>query len=132
LNSQTTNKKYKHLKVNALTTNTGASEKKLNGFLVHHVFFWLKEPDNNIVRAQFEQAIGKLLKVETIEYYHFGVPASTFQRDVIDHSYTYSYMLFFKSKADQDIYQSHQLHLTFVDENKHLWEKVFVYDSVDI
>jgi len=118
--------------VNALITNTGASEKKLNGFLVHHVFFWLKEPDNNIVRAQFEQAIGKLLKVETIEYYLVGVPASTLQRDVIDHSYTYSYMLFFKSKADQDIYQSHRLHLTFVDENKHLWEKVIVYDSVDI
>lgn len=105
---------------------------QLKGTLVHHVFFWLKEPKNPEVRRQFEKAIDALLKVETIKLSHVGVPASTEERDVVDHTYTYSVMTFFDSQEGQDIYQVHPIHLKFIEENSHLWNKVVVYDSVDL
>jgi hypothetical protein len=105
---------------------------KFNGALVHHVFFWLKDPDNPVVRKQFEKAVEELLRIETIKLSHTGVPASTEQRDVVDHTYTYSVMTFFDSREGQDIYQVHPLHIKFVEENSHLWSKVIVYDSIDI
>ncbi len=108
-----------------------AGEVKIEGALVHHVYFWLKEPDNKSHRQQFEEAIEKLLKVETIKLSHFGVPARTEKRDVVENSYTYSYMVMFDSISDQDKYQVHPVHLNFVEKNAHLWDKVIVYDSVD-
>jgi hypothetical protein len=114
-----------------MAKNASAGEKKLKGVLVHHVYFWLKEPENKAHRQQFENAIEKLLQVETIKLSHFGVPAATEKRSVVDHSYTYSYMVIFDSIKDQDIYQDHPVHHEFVEKNSHLWEKVLVYDSVD-
>lgn len=114
-----------------LPLKASPKQEKLKGMLVHHVYFWLKEPNNLKAREQFEKAIDELLKIETIVLAHLGVPASTELREVVDHSYTYSYLVFFKSKEDQDSYQVDPLHQKFVDENKHLWEKVIVYDSVD-
>ncbi len=99
--------------------------------LVHHVYFWLHEPTSPDARTQMEQALEELSTIETIRYAHLGVPAGTESRDVVDHSYTYSLMLFFDSKEDQDSYQVDPLHLKFVEENQHLWQKVIVYDSLN-
>ncbi len=62
---------------------------------------------------------------------HIGIPAATEERGVVDNSYTYSYMVMFDSLDDQNIYQKHPVHLKFIEENSHLWNKVVVYDSVD-
>lgn len=97
---------------------------------VHHVFFWLKDPDNAESRAQFEKGLKALVTVPQIKSYHIGLPVES-PREVVDDSFTYSYMVFFKSKADQDTYQTHPIHLKFVDDCKHLWEKVIVYDAMD-
>ena len=72
----------------------------------------------------------KLTKVKTIKMFHIGKPAST-NRDVIDTSYSISWMLVFENKEDQDSYQVDPIHLKFVEECKDLWQKVVVYDSVD-
>ncbi|MFO8000123.1 MAG: Dabb family protein [Marinilabilia sp.] len=111
-----------------------ASEKNktISDVLIHHVFFWLKNPESKADRKQFEEAIRKLTTIEQIRESHFGVPAPTEERDVVDHSYTYSLMLIFNNKEDQDKYQVHPDHKEFVDKNEHLWEKVAVYDSVDV
>jgi len=37
----------------------------------------------------------------------------------------------FANKEDQDSYQVDPVHLKFVDECKHLWKKVTVFDSVE-
>jgi hypothetical protein len=95
----------------------------------HHVFFWLHEPDNAQVRAQFEKAVEELLTIPEIKAYHVGTPAPVEERPVIDGSYTYSYLVFFEDIKGHDIYQVHPLHLKFIEENKHLWSKVQVYDS---
>ena len=75
---------------------------KITGTLVHHVFFWLKEPKNSIVRRQFEKALNDLRGIGTIKFSHIGVPAGTESRDVVDHSYTYSMITFFDSHEGQD------------------------------
>ena len=113
----------------AQTANAG--EVKMTGALIHHVFFWLKEPKNEAHKKQLVKALNDLLKVETIRISHIGFPAGTESRDVVDHSYSVSYMVIFDDQAGQDAYQVHPLHLKFVEENSHLWNKVVVYDSVD-
>ncbi len=40
-------------------------------------------------------------------------------------------MAFFKNKEDQDIYQTHPIHLKFIEDCQHLWQKVVVYDAMD-
>lgn len=113
------------------TKKAEANGIKLTGTLVHHVFFWLKEPNNTAVRKQFEKALDDLLKVGSIKFSHVGKPAGTESRDVVDHSYTYSLIAFFDSQAGQDAYQVDPIHVKFVEENNHLWNKVVVYDSID-
>jgi hypothetical protein len=115
-----------------LSKQADAGENKITGALVHHVFFWLNEPENKVHQKQLIDALNQLIKVETIKMSHIGVPASTEERDVVDHSYSISYIAFFDSQKDQDIYQQHPIHLKFVEENLHLWKKVVVYDSTDL
>ena len=115
-----------------LTKKAAAGEIKLKSALVHHVFFWLKEPDNKAHLKQLLDALEKLLEVETIRLSHIGLPAGTENRDVVDHSYSVSYMVMFDSQSDQDAYQVDPIHLKFVEENQHLWNKVIVYDSTDL
>ena len=102
----------------------------LEGKFIHHVFFWLKKPVTEEVRVKFEEALEKLVTIETIVDVHIGRPAAT-NRPVIDSSYTYSLLLTFHNSKDQDIYQTHPVHLSFIEECGDLWEKVTVYDSVN-
>ena len=114
-----------------LSKNAAAGEVKITGALIHHVFFWLKEPKNEANKKLLVKAITDLVNVETIKMSHIGFPAGTESRDVVDHSYSVSYMTMFDDQKGQDAYQVHPLHLKFVAENSHLWSKVVVYDSVD-
>ncbi len=97
---------------------------------IHHVYFWLKNPSSEEDRSKLLDGLEKLSKVKTIKMFHIGKPADT-NRDVIERSYSVSWMLIFENKEDQDSYQVDPIHLKFVDECKHLWSKVVVYDSVD-
>lgn len=114
-----------------LSKKSMAGEVKLTGALIHHVFFWLKEPNNAVHKKQLVSALNELLKVKTIKMSHIGFPAGTESRDVVDHSYSVSYMVMFDNQAGQDAYQVDPIHTKFVEENSHLWSKVVVYDSLD-
>ena len=98
---------------------------------IHHVYFWLKDAQSKEDLEKLLQGLEKLSKVRTIQMFHIGKPADT-NRDVIDRSYSVSWMLLFKNKADQDSYQVDPIHLKFVEECSSLWSKVVVYDSVDV
>jgi plasmid stabilization system protein ParE len=113
----------------AATNIADASESPIKNTFVHHVFFWLKEPNNAEARKQFEQGLQNLIKVPLIQTSHIGRPVES-PRDVVDDSFTYSYMAFFKNKEDQNIYQTHPIHLKFIEDCQHLWEKVVVYDAM--
>jgi hypothetical protein len=108
---------------------SNASEAPLKNTFVHHVFFWLKEPENLESRKQFEQGLNKLIHVPHIQSSHIGTPVES-TREVVDDSFTYSYMAFFKSKEDQNTYQTHPIHLQFIEDCQHLWNKVIVYDAM--
>ncbi|MEM6843267.1 MAG: Dabb family protein [Bacteroidota bacterium] len=95
---------------------------------VHNVFFWLKNPSDAKDAKTLETGIRTLFEVPTIRDSHLGKPAPT-DRSVIDNTYSYHLMLAFNSLEDQSTYQSHPIHLRFVDDCAHLWEKVQVYDS---
>lgn len=100
--------------------------KPAKSMIVHQVFFWLKN-SNNDLQAVMEgcKSIGKLKSADS---YQVGVPASTTKREVIDDSYHIALTVNFKSIADHDIYQEDPIHLDFIAEHKDKWEKVRIYD----
>lgn len=100
--------------------------------LVHHVFFWLKNPDSKEDLAKLLAGLRTLAKIESVRGVHFGVPASTEKRDVVDNSYSASEILFFDDTAGQKIYQDHPIHKKFVEDCSGLWDKVVVYDAIAV
>ena len=107
-----------------------AKEVLMKNIFVHHVFFWLKEPKNSDACNEFLKGLRALLQVQQIQSYHIGAPVQS-SREVVDDSFTYSYMAFFKNMEDQAIYQTHPIHLKFIEDCQHLWEKIIVYDAMD-
>lgn len=110
--------------------SAGAAEASGGPTLIHHVFFWLKNAGSKADRDQLIAGLNTLRAVEVIQQLHIGVPASTEKRDVVDNSYDVSELMVFNSVADQKAYQDHPLHLKFIKDCGHLWEKVVVYDSI--
>lgn len=103
---------------------------KMKNVFYHHVFFWLENPASTEDRNKLIEGLTKLSAVKTIQHFHIGKPAIT-NRDVIDSSYSVSWLLEFANDADQANYQTDPIHLKFVADCKHLWKKVVVYDTVD-
>lgn len=99
--------------------------------LVHHVFFWLKNPSSTADRDKLLKGVKSLSKIETIRMLHVGVPASTEKRDVVDNSYHVSELMFFDNVEDQKIYQDHPIHQKFIADHSQLWDKVVVYDTME-
>ena len=114
----------------ATGTERNSSKTRIKNVFVHHVLFWLKEPENQVACTQFEKGLNDLVAVPLIKSSHIGKPVNS-QREVVDGSFTYSLITFFDSKEDENSYQTHPIHLKFVEECQHLWEKVMVYDAMD-
>ena len=111
-------------------TNAGAAAVSNFPKLVHHVFFWLKNPESKEDLAKLLAGLRTLAQIETVRGTHFGVPASTEKRDVVDNSYSASEILMFDDTAGQKVYQDHPIHQKFVADCSHLWERVVVYDAI--
>jgi hypothetical protein len=99
--------------------------------VIHHVFFWLKNPGSKEDLEKLLTGLRTLKGIETVRDIRIGVPASTEKRDVVDNSYSASELLFFDDLAGQKTYQDHPIHQQFIKDCAHLWEKVVVYDAVD-
>jgi hypothetical protein len=108
-----------------------AAKAPANNIFVHHVYFWLKNQDSKEDKAKLLEGLKALSGVKTVKMFHIGQPADT-NRDVIDRSYAVSWLLMFENKAAQESYQVDPIHLNFVKNYSHLWQKVIVYDSVDV
>jgi hypothetical protein len=96
---------------------------------VHHVFFYTPATATDADRAKLLEGLQKMLAIPSIKLAHIGTPAAT-DRPVIDRGYTYSWLCFFESAADELSYQHHPLHDAFREECAQYWEKVVIYDSV--
>lgn len=100
--------------------------------LAHHVYFWLNNPESQDDIAQLLRGVKTLTGIETIKGFHISKPAATEDRNVIDASYSVSWLAFFDNEADEQVYQVHPTHLKFIEDCGHLWSRVVVYDSVQI
>ncbi len=96
---------------------------------VHHVYFWLQNPESTEDSDKLVEGLRSLAPIQTIASFHIGKPAGT-SRGVIDTSYSLSWLILFNSAEDQEQYQTDPVHLKFVENCKHLWSKVVVYDSI--
>lgn len=113
----------------ALLNSCSTPKTDHNNMFVHHVFFWLHDPQNEEVRKAFQEGLEKLVTIETIKFKHLGIPADT-DRPIIDTSYAYSLLVAFDDKAGHDIYQEHPVHKEFIANCEQYWSKVQIYDSV--
>lgn len=102
---------------------------QLQSTFIHHVFFWLKENNENN-RSELIEGLKKLSSAEIIKQFHIGVPANT-NRDVVENTYNVSWMILFDNARDQDSYQVDPIHLNFVKECSHLWKQVTVFDTIN-
>ncbi len=105
--------------------------KGMKKVFVHQVYFWLKIPGSTADRDKLVEGLKTLTKIKHIKSWHIGIPAGT-SRDVIDGSFSISWLNTLKDRTAQDAYQIDPIHLAFVENYKHLWNKVVVYDSVDV
>jgi hypothetical protein len=100
--------------------------------IVHHVFFWLKNPTSTEDRDKLVAGLKTLAGIPLIKELYVGVLANTEKRDVVDASWQVSELMFFEDLSAQANYQQHPLHLAFVKNCSPLWEKVVVYDAMNL
>ncbi|MGM9508851.1 Dabb family protein [Larkinella sp. GY13] len=114
----------------AFTVSKAAPVKK--GQVLHHVFFWLKNPESKEDLKKLLDGLKSLEKIEAVKQYNIGVPAPTAPRPVIDSSYSVSALSVFDNLEGQNAYQVHPLHKKFVETCSPLWSRIQVYDSTDL
>jgi hypothetical protein len=105
--------------------------KYMKNVFIHHVFFWLKDRESETSLAKLRDGLLGLSAVRTIRKFHIGMAAPT-DRAVIENSYSISWLVLFDNEEDQASYQVDPIHLQFVSDCAELWDKVLVYDSVDL
>jgi hypothetical protein len=113
----------------AFTLSLGA-QPPLRGQFLHHVFFWLNEPDSAAARAEFLTALRKMEAIPTVRQSYIGTPAGT-PRDVVDNSWTFYWLVTFDDRRGWQVYNDHPLHDEF-RKKAPLWKKVQVYDVVAV
>jgi hypothetical protein len=98
--------------------------------MIHCVYFWLNDNlTDEQKRAFAEEGLTTLPEIDVVESGTFGVPASTPQRPVTDHSFDFWLMLRFRSIEDQNAYQIHPEHDAFVKRFGPWFKEVRVYDG---
>ncbi|PUZ30162.1 Stress responsive A/B Barrel Domain [Chitinophaga costaii] len=97
--------------------------------IIHHAIFWLKNPHSTADRDKLVEGVKTLAHIPTVQTLHVGILAPTEKRDVVDNTWGVSEIMFFKDLPGQATYQTHPLHLAFIKNYSHLWEKVVVYDA---
>lgn len=96
--------------------------------LTHHVLFWLKADTTEKQKAAFKASLQTLEGVETVKSLYIGAPAPI-ERAVVDTTYTFSLLALFENLEGHNIYQTHPLHLAFLDQFKVFFDKVVIYDA---
>jgi len=109
----------------ACTARLNAAEPQV----AHMVFFTLAD-DTKDNRDTLVAACQKYLTGhEGTVYFSAGSLAEDLDREVNDREFDVALHLVFANKKAQDKYQTHERHLKFIEENKHLWSSVRVFDS---
>lgn len=110
-------------------TETMASKKEKE-VIAHYVLFWLKDDLTEKEVNDFTGFFEELKSIPNIKSLHYGPPANTHQRDVVDNSFSYNLLVYFDTMEDVDTYENHPIHLAAIDKYSKNWTKVVVHDSV--
>jgi hypothetical protein len=98
--------------------------------LAHNVYFTLAEKSE----AHRNQLIAGCKKYLTDHpgtvFFACGVLAEELNREVNDRDFDVGLHIVFADGPSQDRYQDAPRHLAFIEEYKHLWKRVRVFDSV--
>lgn len=97
--------------------------------LIHTVIFWLKDNLNDGDRSKFFNGVERLGTIKSVEHNFIGTPANTAKRPVVDDSYDCALTVVLKSLEQHDAYQVDPIHLEFIKDCAHLWEKVQIFDA---
>lgn len=97
--------------------------------ITHYVLFWLKEGLSEKEINDFTGFFEELRKVPNIKSLHYGRPAKSTPRDVVDNSFTYNLLVHFNTLEDLEVYGTHPIHLNAIERYSQYWEKVVVHDS---
>jgi hypothetical protein len=98
--------------------------------LLHIVLFWLKKNLSEEELTTFENEVISLENISSVEQLHVGKPATTPNRPVIDDSYDFCLTVMLRDISAHDTYQNDPLHLNFIKNCSHMWEKVKIYDAM--
>lgn len=113
----------------ALAQQANSSEDQTEDFLIHTVYFWLENSDSEADRQKLLEGLNTIKEIEHIKEGYVGVPAPT-ARGVIDNSYDFSITFIFENGEKEEAYQTHPIHVEFVEEHQDLWKRVVVYDAI--
>ena len=97
--------------------------------LTHIVVFWLKKELSEEELTTFEKEVRSLENIPSVEQIHVGKPASTKKRAVIDNSYDFCLTVMLRDIAAHDSYQEDPLHMAFINNCSHMWDRVKIYDA---
>ncbi len=94
------------------------------------VYFWLSNVGNEEDAAALAKGCRThLTGIPGVLRLEVGLPACT-QREVVDNSYGVGMLVEFTDSVAHDLYQSHPDHLRFIENCKHLWSRVQIYDTL--
>lgn len=104
-------------------------QKTKKSLIVHHVLFWLKNPNSDEDKIKLIEGLRTLKKIE----FHrtlIGVPVNTAASEGEDPSYHVSLVTYFDNDKGRLAYNTNPTHQYFMMEYNHLWEKKVTYDTV--
>lgn len=114
----------------SISNAMASTQQKQKSVIAHYVLFWLKEDLSEKEVKDFAGFFEELKKVPTIKSLHYGAPANSNQRDVVDNSFSYNLLVYFKNMDDLNVYETHPIHLAAIEKYSKNWTKVVVHDSV--
>ena len=103
--------------------------KSKKSLIVHHVLFWLKNPNSDEDKIKLIEGLRALKKIE----FHrtlIGVPVKTSGAEGEDDSYHVSLVTYFDNDKGRLAYKANPLYQSFMTEYNHLWERKVTYDTV--
>ena len=97
--------------------------------LIHSVLFWLNDNLTDGDRSKFFSGVEKLGTIKSVEHSFIGTPANTAKRPVIDDTYDCALTVILQNMEQHDVYQLDPIHLDFIKNCAHLWQKVQIFDA---
>ncbi len=97
--------------------------------LAHIVYFSLKD-DSQEAQQRLADACQKYLSGhDGTTYFSVGTLVPDLSRDVNQRDWQVALHVIFANRAAHDVYQTHERHLAFIEENKNNWAQVRVFDA---